>query len=424
VIFDGQAMTVGQSAVYAVDLATGDVAWEVPRSGGALSIPAVVAGAGREPDVLLYLEGPEAAGGATASSSSSPTSSSSASPSPSAHAPGRGSDLVAIDLTDRSELWRTPLGAASRTGVTVEGDAAYVADDAGTVYAVGIADGVVRWSRGLEGEGPCAAFDGGRIDSSVAAADGRVISLARNNDAGSIAVSAYDGAAGDCLWRMVSRTGTAAASAPAAGDGSVIVGLGDRVVRSLSGDGGEQRWGSMALSLFLPVSSPALDSGAVYMVDVGGGLYRLDATDGARSWSYQLNDTVVRSSPVVTGGAVLVGLNDGRLVAVDARSGHLVWESAATPGLIGAIAVGSDAIVAVKGGRDAGLIAFENDPEGSLVDVPSPTQLELGTTLSRFGLAAALALVVVLVPGILARRRFAGAFAEEEVGEDVAEEDE
>ena len=137
VIFDGQAMTVGQSAVYAIDLASGDVTWEVPRAGGALSIPAVVAGSGREPDLLLYLEGPQTGAGAGATPSPTGSPSASASPSPSASAPGRGADLVAIDLSDRSELWRTPLAAASRTGVTVEGDAAYVADEAGTVYAVG-----------------------------------------------------------------------------------------------------------------------------------------------------------------------------------------------------------------------------------------------------------------------------------------------
>jgi outer membrane protein assembly factor BamB len=426
VLFGGQALTVGQTAVYALDLSTGDVVWQVPRDGGPLSVPAVVAGTGRAPDMLLYLEGPAEGDGSGASpsptgspSASSPSATTSPSASPSAGATAAGSDLVAIDLSDRSELWRASLGAESRTGVAVEGDAAFVADNDGTVYAIALADGTVRWSRDLGADGQCEAYDGARIDSPVAVADGRVVTLARNNDARNVAVSAYDQATGSCVWRVVSALGSSAASAPAAGDGSVVVGFGDRFVRSLNGGSGGERWAAIALSLFLPVSSPALADGAAYAVDLGGGVYRLDAASGDRRWSYQLNDTVVRNSPVVSGSSVLVGTNEGRLVAIDAASGHLVWESPATPGLIGAIALSPDVVVAVKGGRDAGLVAYEPDPSGTLVDVPSPTELDLGTTLARFGLAAVISFVVVLVPGVLARRRFGDAFVGDDLADDV-----
>ncbi len=418
VILGDLAMTVGQRDVYAVDLSSGDVAWHVPRAGGPLSIPAVVTGAGRRPDVLLYLEGPDTGSGAA---SPTPTTSPGASPSSSPTRSG-GSELVAIDLGDQTELWRTALGAASRTGVTVDADSAYVADDAGTVYAIAIRDGTVEWSRDLEGQGPCEPFAGGRIDGAVAVAGGRVVSVARDNDAGSVAVSAYDATSGECTWRAVSTLGTSAASAPAASGDLVIVGLGDRSVRALGSGDGQQVWSTLALSLFLPVSSPALGEGALYVVDVGAGLYRFDPADGAEVWDHQLNDQVVRSSPVVSGGAVLVGLDDGRLVALDAGSGHLVWQSPEDPGLVGAIAVSGDVIVAVKGGADAGLIAFESDPDGRLVDVASPTELEVGTTLGRFALAAAIVLLVVLGPGLLARRRFPGPFAGDEDADEMAEE--
>jgi outer membrane protein assembly factor BamB len=426
VIFDGKAIAVGRSAVYAIDVGTGHVTWQAPRAGGPLSIPALVAGSGSEPDLLLYLQGPSTENADATSPSASPSRSPSPSSSASANpvALPRGSELVAIDLSHRSEpLWRTPLERPSRTGVTVDGDTAYVADDGGTVYAIAVANGEVRWSKGLEADGSCETFDGARIDSSVAVADGRVVSVARNGDAGSVAVSAYDQIDGACLWRKGSRLGTAAASAPAADGGAVIVGLGDRILRNADPETGEQRWGSIVLSLFLPPSSPAVADGAAYAVDAGGGLYRFDAEDGARRWSYQLNETVTRSSPVVSGDVVLVGLNDGRLVAIDTASGHLVWQGAATPGLIGPIAVSTDAIVAVKGGRRAGLVAFEHDPGGTLVDLPSPTDLDAASTLARFGLAAALALAIVLVPGLIAARRFGGAFDLPAEEDETAEED-
>jgi len=120
----------------------------------------------------------------------------------------------------------------------------------------------------------------------------------------------------------------------------------------------------------------------------------------------------------------LLGLQDGRLVVVDDADGHLVWQSAPTPGLIGAIALAPDVVVAVKGGREAGLIAFETDPDGHLIDVASPTELDLGVTLPRLALGAAIALVVVLVPGFLARRRFGDAFAQvDDEADDAADEE-
>jgi hypothetical protein len=84
--------------------------------------------------------------------------------------------------------------------------------------------------------------------------------------------------------------------------------------------------------------------------------------------------------------------------------------------LVGTIALSSDAVIAVKGGRDAGLIAFEHDPGGALVDIPSPTQLDGGTTLTRWALAAVIVFAVAFLPGIWATRRF-GVVADDEVSD-------
>lgn len=429
VIVEDVVVTVGEKAVFGVDVATGETAWQAPRAGGPLSIPAVATG---NRATLLYLDGPEEgdsgtpASGTPSPSSPAPsaTSTGSPSPEPSGSAPDEDrSFLVALDLADRAERWRTPLGAVSRTGVTVEGDTAYVGDDDGTIYAIAIRDGRIRWTNDLgEGAteeeaaaGECARLSGARVDVPIAVADGRVIVVGRDVGGGAVAVSAHAQSSGDCLWREFPQIGSAASSVAAARDGIVVVGLADRLVRGLGGQDGEQRWTSLALSLFSPASSPAFASEALYVSDLGGGLYRLDPRDGDREWSFQFNEVVLRSSPVVSGTAVLLGLDDGRLVAVDVASGHLVWESAPSPGAVGALALGADVVVAAKGGPDAGLVAFEHDPEGRLVDTASPTVLEPLATLSRVGGAAVIVLAVVLVPGILARRRFGDAFADGDV---------
>jgi len=409
------AVSVGNEAVYGIDVASGTIEWRVAREGGPLSIPAI--GAGPRGRILVFLDGPgpSDAGGA---SEGSPSPSASPSGSPSTTGPGPSptgpdeqpdvSTLVAVSLADRTELWRTTLGETSRSGVTIEGANAFVGDQGGTVYAVSLESGTITWSAEMDG----------RVDSAVAVADGQVVAVARNTDTAQVVVAAFDESTGERSWpAQAIQANSTAGTAPSAGGGSLFIGSADRRVRALDAENGTERWATLALSLFSPATSLAFDDDGVFAADIAGGLYRLDAADGGRRWSYQLNEVVLRSSPVVSGSSVLLGLGDGRLVAVDVASGHLVWESAPSAGLVGTIALSSDSVIAVKGGRDAGLIAFEHDPQGALVDVPSPTQLEGGTTLTRWALAAVIVFAVAFIPGIWATRRF-GVVADGDPGDD------
>ena len=147
VVAGNLAVSVGAEAVYGIDVASGTVEWQVRRDGGPLSVPAIGARPGGR--VLVYLEGPgpNDAGGTT---EGSPSPSASATPSaiestptaatgPSATRPAEPADtstLVAISLDDQREVWRPPLGATSRSGVTIDGSNAFVGDQDGSVYAV------------------------------------------------------------------------------------------------------------------------------------------------------------------------------------------------------------------------------------------------------------------------------------------------
>ncbi|MEX0743401.1 MAG: PQQ-binding-like beta-propeller repeat protein [Actinomycetota bacterium] len=431
VIVEDLAISVGEQAVYAVDLLTGELAWEIPRTGGPISTPAIAMG---NRTTVLYLEGPGGADATSpaASTSASPSAASpTSSPSPADDDDDDGSVLVALDLADQTERWRAALGEESRSGVTVEADTAYVGDEDGMVYAIALADGEIRWTsdlaegsaaEGATGATGCEAFEGGAVDVPIGVAEDRVIVVGRNVDGGAVAVGALSASTGECTWRVFPQLGSSAISAPAAAEGIVVVGSADRFVRGLAAEDGQERWSALALSLFSPFSAPASPPGTVYVADLGGGLYRLDAGDGARVWSYQFNE-VILGSPVVSGDTVLLGLNDGRLVALDAASGHLVFQEGTGPGRLGGLALAPDAIVAEKGGRDAGLIAFERDPEGRLVDVPSPTELDAPTTLSRVGLAALVVIAALSVPGIFLRRRFGATLPELEGAEDDEHED-
>jgi outer membrane protein assembly factor BamB len=417
------AVSVGNEAVYGIDVASGAIEWRVARGGGPLSMPAI--GAGPQGRILVYLDGPgpnDAGGAPEGTPSPSPSASAPPSGSPSTTGPSPSptgpdeqfdvSTLVAVSLANRTELWRTPLGATSRSGVTIDGNHAFVGDQGGTVYAISLESGTITWSAEMDG----------LVDSAVALAAGRVVAVARNTDTAQVVAAAFDEATGERSWPALAiQANSTAGTGASAGGGSLFIGSADRRVRALDTQDGTERWATLVLSLFSPATSLAFDDESVFAADIAGGLYRLDAADGGRLWTYHLNELMLRSSPVVSGSSVLLGLGDGRLVAIDVVSGHLVWESAPSPGLVGTIGLSSDAVIAVKGGRDAGLIAFEHDPGGALVDVPSPTQLDGGTTLTRWALAAVIVFAVAFLPGIWATRRF-GVAADDEVSDSADDE--
>ena len=423
VVVGDVAITVGEEAVYGVDVATGRVSWQIPRSGGPLSVPAVGTDTGGH-RVLLYVEGPAAAISGTTSPSSSPSSSDTTSTttvaSPSSPSPaGDGEDvstIVAVRFSDHKELWRTSLEDVSHSGVTIDGTTAFVGDKGGNVYALALDDGGITWT----------AHVGGRADSPIAVADGNAYVVGRDTDTPAVTLTAFDAATGERAWSPLSlQVNSTAGSAPTAGGGSLFLGSADRRVRALDGSNGNERWNALVLSVFSPATALAYDGRSVFAADVSGGLYRLETTDGSRLWSFHVNEAVLRSAPVVSGSYALLGLGNGGMVAVDVGSGHLVWRSRVTPGLIGTMALASDAVIAVKGGRNAGLIAFEHDPDGTLLDEPSPTQFEAGTSLSRWAIAAVLVFAVALALGLLASRRFVGASsADAEEGEDAFDVDE
>ena len=56
--------------------------------------------------------------------------------------------MAAIDLDTRQPVWdaSVQLDAVSRTGVTVDGNTAFLGDNVGNVHAVAVATGELRWT--------------------------------------------------------------------------------------------------------------------------------------------------------------------------------------------------------------------------------------------------------------------------------------
>jgi outer membrane protein assembly factor BamB len=388
VIADEVAITVGEHAVYGVDLTTGAQAWQLIRNGGPISMPAV--GLAGDRQILTFVD--------TVGTGQQQSTS-----------------LVRVDLGTMKELDpRTPLLATVRAGVAVNGENAYLGDDEGNIYAVDLATGALLWT---------VKHSGSEVLGTPAVSDGKVYAVVDDPDQSLVQLHALDAGSGSEMWTYQPKASGSGMSAPAASGGTVVVGTSERLVRALSADDGTEQWQGLVLSAFSPVSSPAVPSGALLIADYPGGLYRLDPATGARLWDYQLNELDPRSSPDVSGGAVLLGLNDGRLVAIDLDSGLLVWQGEESPGLIGAIALTPEVVVAVKGGMPGSLVAWKHDPSAKLLSVPSPTVVDPATLLGNAALAAVATFIVLFVPFRLLASRVRPAFGDTDEAEDDTEEE-
>lgn len=415
VVAAGEAVVVGPAAVYGIDLSTGQERWTLARAEGPSATPAVATVKGTA--VLLFTEG---------SSSSD-------------------AKLRAVELADRKPAWPSPfaLGEQSHSGVTVAGGTAFVGDDAGHVFAVDLATGKERWSVLLNDgvQGPLTIANGtvytvpqGRLAIGTAATptvtpapspspspSGQVI-----GEPNRISLVALSASSGDPSWVVPLPVGTFFTSLPLATEDSVYVAASDGALNgeliTVKAADGAVRWVHRGVGPVWQTSSPTAAGDAVYVADGRGGLWKFDPANGGRLFDYQFNALIRRSSPVVVGGtAVLVGLGDGRLVAVDASSGHEIWESGRRPGLVGGIAVAGDLVLVATGGLRGGVVSYEPDPQGVLIDVTSPSVADPARLVGNFTIALAVIMVLLALPlGYASRRTGPPQFPEPEGPPDEA----
>ncbi len=124
-------------------------------------------------------------------------------------------------------------------------------------------------------------------------------------------------------------------------------------------------------------SSPAVDSGRVYVGAYDHNLYALYAEDGEFLWKYP-TDGGIASSPCVYKGLVFVGSTDRVLYAIDANNGRIRW-TCPTQGKVWSspsaamahVFFGSDDrhLYAVK--ADGGRVAWKFEAEGQVRSSPA-----------------------------------------------------
>jgi uncharacterized repeat protein (TIGR01451 family) len=78
----------------------------------------------------------------------------------------------------------------------------------------------------------------------------------------------------------------------------------------------------------VPESEPAVVNGVVYFGSTDGNVYALNASTGAKLWSFAIGN-LGSSSPAVSHGVVYIGSNGGTVYALNANTGAKLWTYAA-----------------------------------------------------------------------------------------------
>lgn len=154
-----------------------------------------------------------------------------------------------------------------------------------------------------------------------------------DSSAGAVFAAAADGAVsrlqgGRATWKTSVNTPI---SGGVGSDGRlVVVGSPKGEVIALEAESGQIKWRVSVNAEIL--AAPVVSDGMVVVRSSDSRLFGLDPTDGRQRWVYQraLPPLALRNAAGVAleGGAVFAGFPGGKLVAVNALNGTLMWEGA------------------------------------------------------------------------------------------------
>ena len=164
-------------------------------------------------------------------------------------------------------------------------------------------------------------------------ADGRPsgLKLALEDDALFVAerggeVVALDPATGRERWKTKLKA-TIGSGPTVAGD-LILIGTLEADVIALKRADGSTVWRAPVSSEVL--AAPAASGDVVVARSVDGRVFGLSATDGHRLWTFDRTVPTLTlrglSAPLIEGSRVLIGMDSGRLVAVQLKDGTPVWE--------------------------------------------------------------------------------------------------
>jgi outer membrane protein assembly factor BamB len=219
-------------------------------------------------------------------------------------------------------LWQAKIGAAEDADFTpvIEAGYAYVASSAGELLKLDASNGSQLWR-----------VDIGEKISGGVGVGGSLVMVGTQRGM----VYAYD-ISGKLQWK--SKLSSEVLSAPKYFDGLVIVRTGDSRIFGINANDGSRKWVYDRTTPALTLRSSAgvlVDGGVVYAGFAGGKLAAVRADNGKMLWEASVAQPKgvteieriadITSLPVVDGPLIYAVAYQGKIAAVDRASGRVVW---------------------------------------------------------------------------------------------------
>ena len=297
--------------------------------------------------------------------------------------------LYALDQETGQQKWKTdPTDSIASSPAVADGIVYYLSYDRG-LYAVAADTGVMKWlfatsgerrfeAKGLHGLTPTDQNIPDPMDtflSSPAVFNGHVYIGSSDGH-----IYAIDAKSGVLSWSF--QTKDIVHASPAIANNTVYVGSWDSYLYALDAETGAEKWrfktgeDPLIHNQVGFQSSPAVVDGTVYVGCRDGHVYAVDAMTGAKKWDYSTSQSWVNGTPAVRDGVVYVGTSDThRFHALDAKTGRLLWVFDSKALIFGSAAVAGDlAYVGAFNGRlyavntKSGQLAWEFQTESSKSD--------------------------------------------------------
>ena len=294
--------------------------------------------------------------------------------------------FYALDQETGKQKWKVMFTDPIASSPAVANGLVYFLAYDRVLYALATDTGKINWrfatneerrfeAKGIHGLTPSDQTIADPMDlflSSPAVSNGRVYFGSSDRH-----VYAVDAQTGVLQWSFETQ-GVVHAS-PAIANNTVYIGSWDSYLYALDAGTGQEKW--RFKSGDDPVihnqvgfqSSPAVVDGTVYVGCRDGHVYAVDAATGKKNWDYSTSQSWVNGTPAVRDGVVYVGTSDThRFHALDAKTGRLFYAFDAHALIFGSAALAGDlAYVGAFNGKlyaldtKSGKLAWQFETESS-----------------------------------------------------------
>ncbi|MDQ3677479.1 MAG: PQQ-binding-like beta-propeller repeat protein [Actinomycetota bacterium] len=244
----------------------------------------------------------------------------------------RRGKVHAIEVKSGRKLWDFRADSSVHGSPAVADGLVYVPSLHGTLYAVDAKTGKLRWKREPEPAPPGPARQRSYSYYSPAVAEGKVFwaHQTRYGKASQGLLQALDPKTGATIWESPMTGSTMSDGTPAVADGRVYVGnqTADRVIAYDAGDG-RRLWVSSNVLGSWQDAAPTAVGGSVF-IGANNAVIARDAA-GSDLWTHRspdesyISQNATPSAPAVVGDTLYMGFPDGRVTALTAATGQVVW---------------------------------------------------------------------------------------------------